>query len=191
MIDLERKLLGECLEGVESAWDVLVRRYSRLVYHTIKRTLSRYGNTAHADVVEDIFQEFFLSLFHDDFKKLRQFRGEKGCSLASWLRVVASRLTIDYLRRQSSPASGTLTTSLNHQPDFSETLLEQEKEWLLSQAIQTLSTRDQSFVELYLQQALPPQEIATILHTSVGAVYTQRSRIVDKLRRALRKSEAL
>jgi RNA polymerase sigma factor (sigma-70 family) len=191
MIDYEKKLLRACLHGHKTAWEVLVRRYSRLVYHTITNTLRQFGYSAHADVVEDLYQEFFLSLLRDDFKKLRQFRGKKGCTLASWLRVVASRLTIDYLRRQPRSAPDTLNTFLINQPDYSETLMERENQRLLFRAIETLSASDQIFIELYVQQALSPQEIALILRTSLGSIYVRKSRVLEKLRRSLRKSEAL
>jgi RNA polymerase sigma factor (sigma-70 family) len=191
MIDYEKKILRACLHGHKTAWEVLVLRYSRLVYHTITNTLGRFGHRGHADVVEDLYQEFFLCLLRDDFKKLRQFRGKKGCTLASWLRVVASRLTIDYLRRQPRSAPDPLNAFLINQPDYSETSIKQEEQRLLSRAIETLSARDQTFIELYVQEALPPQEIALILRTSLGSIYARKSRVLEKLRRSLRKSEAL
>lgn len=191
MIDYEKKILRACLNGEKPAWDALIRRYSKLVYHTIKNTLRRYGKLAHPDVVEDLHQEFFLCLLRDDFKKLRQFRGNKDCTLASWLRVIASRLTIDYLRRLPRSAPDTLHAFPINQPNYSETSIEQEEQRLLSRAIETLSANDQTFIELHVQQALPPQEIASILRTSLGSIYVRKSRVLEKLRRSLRKSEAL
>lgn len=97
MTEKEKALLTGCLRDEKSAWDAFVLQYSALVYHTIRKTFSLYHSEPRADLVEDLFQEFFLLLTQDGFKKLRQFRGDRGCSLASWLRVVAARLTIDFL----------------------------------------------------------------------------------------------
>jgi DNA-directed RNA polymerase specialized sigma24 family protein len=85
-------------------------------------------------VVEDLYQEFLLFLFllRDDFKKLRQFRGEKGLTVASWLRVVISRLTIDFLRQQLGPATAALDVSPVPEADSSDILIGEEEKRLLS-----------------------------------------------------------
>ncbi len=87
-----KKLLDTCLKGKKPAWDSFVLQYSGLVYHSIKKTLSLYHVEPCPDIVEDLFQEFFLSLVCDDFLKLRQFRGDHDANLATWLRVNPFRL---------------------------------------------------------------------------------------------------
>ena len=103
MTEKEKTLLAGCLNGEKRAWDAFVLQCSALVYHTIRKTFSLYHTEPRTDLVEDLFQDVFLTVLKDDFKKLRQFRGDRGCSLASWLRIVAVRLTIDFLRKQSAP----------------------------------------------------------------------------------------
>ncbi|MBI4526701.1 MAG: sigma-70 family RNA polymerase sigma factor [Deltaproteobacteria bacterium] len=44
-------------------------------------------------------------------------------------------------------------------------------------------------MELCYRKALPPEEIAAIFKVSTSAVYTQKSRLLDKLREAVRKAE--
>ncbi len=189
MTDQEKKHLEACLKGEKSAWDTFVLQYSSLVYHTIKTMLSLYHTEPRPDIVEDLYQEFFLSLIRDNFVKLRQFRGERGCSLASWLRVIASRQTIDFLRKRATSANAaknaTATLSSDH-PDPSTSLIDQEQRRLLFQALQTLPPRDRLFIDLYFRQVLPPQEIAAILRVSPSAVYTQKSRILANLRETLK-----
>jgi len=165
--------------------------YSGLVYHTIKKTLSLYHVEPCADIVEDLFQDFFLSLVRDDFLKLRQFRGDRGTNLATWLRVIACRQTIDYLRKRELPATtDTDTLSPNH-PDPPTSLIDQEQKKLVSQSLETLPPRDRLFIQLYFYQSLAPEEIANILRVSTNAIYTQKSRILGKLRETLRDSGAL
>lgn len=191
MIDKEKALVSGCLKREKAAWDAFVLQYSSLVYHTIKKTFTLYHSEPRADLVEDLFQEFFLSLLRDDFKKVRQFRGDRGCSLASWLRVVAARLTIDHLRKQE-PSKVEFTATLPHdQPDPSNSLIDQEQERSLSQILQALPSRDRLFIDLYFRQSLAPEEIASMLRVSISAVYTQKSRILDKLRQTIRKTGAL
>lgn len=189
MTEKEKTLVVGCVNGEKAAWDAFVLQYSALVYHTIRKTFSLYYTEPRADLVEDLFQEFFLSLIQDDFKKLRQFRGDRGCSLASWLRVVAARLTIDFLRKQKTTVNATDTDTIKfNQPDPPGSLIDDEEERLLSQAVQALPPRDRLFVDLHFRQALPPEEVGAILKVSVNAVYTQKSRILDKLRETLKKN---
>jgi RNA polymerase sigma-70 factor (ECF subfamily) len=194
MTDQEKKLLGACLNGEKSAWDALVQQYSRLVYHSIKKTLRLYHVEPSSDIVEDLFQDFFLSLIRDDFRKLRQFRGERGTNLATWLRIIASRQTIDFLKKRATSANGaknaTDTLFSNH-PDPSTSLLNQEQSRLLSQSLESLRPRDRLFVELYFYQSLPPEEIAKIRRVSTSAIYTQKNRVLKKLREALGRSGVL
>lgn len=191
MTEKEKALLASCVNGEKAAWDAFVLQYSALVYHTIKKTFTLYHTEPRPDLVEDLFQEFFLSLLRDDFKKLRQFRGDRGCSLASWLRVVAARLTIDHLRKQGPPAVEATDALPLDQTDPSDSLIEQEEEKLLLKALQSLRPRDQILIDLCYRQALPVEEIASILRVSVSAVYTQKSRILDKLRESLRNTGIL
>ena len=191
MTEQERILLRGCLKGEKTAWDTFVRQYSGLAYYAIKKTLSLYHVEPRADVVEDLFQDFFLSLMRDDFRKLRQFRAERGTKLATWLRVIVSRQTIDFLRRQKVSPSDAIEIQAPNHADPSTSLLNQEQNKLLSQSLETLRPRDRLFVELCFYQSLPPAEIAKILRVSKSGVYTQKHRVLKKLRVALGRSGVL
>jgi RNA polymerase sigma factor (sigma-70 family) len=191
MTEKEKTLIAGCLRSEKAAWDAFVLEYSDLVYHTVKRTLIHHHAQTRADLVEDLYQEFFLSLLRNDHKKLRQFRGAHGCSLASWLRLLTARSTIDYLRKQA-PTSGEVAGVLSrHTSDPAEPMLNEQQERLMNQAIQTLSHRDRILLDLCYRQALASEQIAALLKTSVNAVYAQKSRVLEKIREVLRKSGAL
>jgi RNA polymerase sigma-70 factor, ECF subfamily len=188
MTEKEKTLIAGCLRSEKAAWDSFVAQYSNLVYHTMKKTLSLHHVETRPDLVEDLYQHFFLSLLRNDYKKLRQFRGTHGCSLASWLRLLTARLTIDFLRKQaptSGEAAGVLT---RHSSDLAEPLLNEEQERLMNQAIQTLTPRDRILLDLCYRQALGSEQIAVLLKTSVNAVYAQKSRLLEKIREMLRRS---
>jgi RNA polymerase sigma factor (sigma-70 family) len=188
MTENEKTLIAGCVRGEKAAWDSFVLQYSSLVYHTIKKTLSLHHVEPHADLVEDLYQELFLSLLRNEYKKLRQFKGAYGCSLASWLRLLTARLTIDFLRKQAT-ASGEVPSAMSrHGPDPAEPLVNEQRERLLNQAIQTLSSRDRILLDLCYRQALAAEEVAGLLKTSVNAVYAQKSRVLDKIREVLRRS---
>jgi RNA polymerase sigma factor (sigma-70 family) len=191
MIETEKALITGCLKKDKAVWDAFVLQYSSLVYHTIKKTFALYHAGVSPEAIEDLHQEFFLSILRDDCKKLRQFKGDRGCSLASWLRLVATRLTIDFLRQQKTPSREATDFLSLDQRDLSSVRAEGERERLLLQTLQTLLPRDRLLVDLFFRQSLPTEEIASILRTSVGAVYTQKSRLLDKLREKLEKIVSL
>jgi RNA polymerase sigma factor (sigma-70 family) len=191
MTEKEQTLIAGCLRSERAAWDSFVVQYSNLVYHTIKKTLSLHHAEPHADLVEDLYQEFFASLLGNECKKLRQFRGDRGCSLASWLRILTARLTIDFLRKQA-PTLGEVASAMSrHGPDSTELFVNEEQERLLNQAIQSLSPRDRILLDLCYRQALASDQIAALLKTSVNAVYAQKSRVLEKIREVLRRSGTL
>jgi RNA polymerase sigma factor (sigma-70 family) len=189
--DREKDLLAGCLRREKAAWDAFVVQYSALVYHTIKKTFSLYHTEPRTEQIEDLYQGFFLCILRDDFKKLRQFRGDRGCSLASWLRMVATRLTVDFLRKREATDAASTKGTPSSQPDPPDGLIDREKEGLLLRGIQSLPSPDRLFLDLCFRQALLPQDIAGILKISVPAVYTQKSRILSKLRELLSKTGAM
>ena len=107
----EDELLKGCIAGDKKKWNIFLKKYNKLIYHTIYKTLRVNDRPANTDDVNDLFQEVFASLYADNFKKLRVFDPVKGCSsLASWLRMITVHMTIDYLRKNKS------TTSIDELP---------------------------------------------------------------------------
>ncbi len=132
-----------------------------------------------------------FSIIQYDFKKLRQFRAKRSTKLATWLRVIVSSQTIDFLRKQKVSTSDVNEIQATNHAGPSTSLLNQEQSRLFSQLLESLRPRDQLFVELYFYQGLPPEEIAKILRVSKSGVYTQKHRVLKKLRETLGRSAVL
>ena len=191
MTEPEKTLIAGCVSGDKAAWDAFVRQYSNLVYHTIHKTLALHHGEARDETVEDLYQEFFLSIIHNGCRKLGQFRGDGGCTLASWLRVVAARLTIGSLRQQRRPTVDVSENLASDEPTAADALIARETEAALAAVLATLSGRDRLLIELHYRQGLPAEKVALLLKTSPGALYTQKSRFLDKLREILKKTPGL
>ncbi|MDD5155488.1 MAG: RNA polymerase sigma factor [Candidatus Omnitrophica bacterium] len=190
MDDLE--FVQRCVNGDKQSWDEFIDRYSRLVYNYIHATLALKGRDKFdRDNVNDLFQEIFLSLVKDNFKKLRSFKGKNGCSLASWLRQIAINYTIDYLRRLKPSLS---LEQENEQElrlkdviaddkiSVKDMLTDEEKLERLKECIDRLNTEEQYFLEMYLNQNLALEEIKDMLGISRGALDMRKSRIIEKLK---------
>jgi DNA-directed RNA polymerase specialized sigma24 family protein len=93
--DSTAELLAGCIGGDADARTTLVEKYSGIVSYGVTVIFQQFGRPYRKEEIEDLSQDVFLALFDNDSRKLRQYQGRNGCSLASWLRVVANRFTID------------------------------------------------------------------------------------------------
>ena len=191
MTDAEIQLLSRCFDGHKTSWDEFVRRYSRLIYHTVATTLDRQSREWSRELVDDLFQEIFLCLVSDDFAQLRRFRGDADCTLASWLRMIAVRRTIDYLRKPKNPDEAFDEILHGRPTDASENSLDHETIQGVAKAVEMLAPRERILIDLMFRQNLAAHDVAAILHLSVGAVYTQKSRILAKLRKTLENLDSM
>lgn len=194
----ELEFVQRCVSGDKQAWDEFVARYSRLIYsyiHSIFRLKGR--NYSNLNNINDLFQEIFVLLSKDNFKKLSTFKARNGCSLASWLRQVVINYTFNYLCRIKSVIS--LDEELNDDGfnlkdiiadntlDCRSRIIEKERFNYLTGCIEELGSDDKYFLELYLNRGIELSQLKEILKISRGAVDMRKSRIIDRLRECFRR----
>lgn len=187
----DRHLLSRCLDGDREASELFVRQFSGLIYHSVRHTLAAKDIPFSNEDLEDLHNTIFLHLFENRCRKLSQYQGKNGCSLASWLRVVSVRIVLNHIRDRGSYKA----FQQEKQAPF-ENLSVQDKEELgplasmekaeqrrlLQSAIQLLSPRDRLFMKLFLEEGLSIEEVAESLGISLQNAYTVKHRIVQKLR---------
>ena len=179
----ESELLNGCISGDKESWTLFVKQYNKLIYHTIYKTLRVNGQPTNPDDINDLFQEVFTSFCENNCKKLRAFDPQKGVKLSSWLRMITVRMTIDHLRKMKPVTSLDALPVEPSQTGGQEGLLDEESMGLLREVIEQLSTKDKLLIELFYMKELPPEEIAQILKISVGALYTRKNRVLEKMRK--------
>ncbi|MCX8043942.1 MAG: sigma-70 family RNA polymerase sigma factor [Desulfobacterota bacterium] len=191
-IDPDKQLLDQCLNGDPHAWETFIKRFSPLVYYAIQTVVHPTG--AMPDELIDLHNEIFLSLMENGGRKLRQYEGKNGCSLSTWIRVIAVRASIDYLKRQKTLVSlsgedagrrADVTLTLNLSVD--EQLVEDEEKRILKELIDDLPPGDRLFLRLLYYEEVPPADIAHLFHTTPNAVYSRGNYLREKLKEALRK----
>ena len=178
----EGELLKGCISGNREKWDIFVKRYSKLIYHTIYKTLRVNDKPANPDDVNDLFQEVFTSLCAENSRKLRMFDPRKGCNLPSWIRMITVRMTIDHLRKNRPLASVDDLPIEPSQTGDQESIINKEAINYIRELLEKLPVKDKLLIELSFMRELPPEEVAQILRISVGAFYTRKNRIIDKLK---------
>ena len=200
----EKELLNACIQGSKEAWDAFVEKYTKLIYHTIYRTLESHNADHLSQDSSDIHNSVFSSLLDDDFKKLKQYKGKNGCTVPSWLRKVTFNFTLNYIKKQKKykPIEDDTTDNVDviervsdPQQQSDEELLKKESEEmrkkLVKELIKDLNAKDKLFLELSYGKKLPPGKIAEILGITVDNVYSKKNRIIEKLKKTAEKENLL
>ena len=187
----DQELLHGCLAGDKACWALFVKHYSKLIYHSIYKTLRVNAKSTDPDDINDLFQDLFASICADNCKKLRMFDPCKGVSLASWLRMIVVRMTIDHLRKQRSSTSLEDLLTEPSRDGGQETNMDEESLRCLSGVLEELPDKDKLIIDLFYFKELPPEEIARILNISVGAIYTRKKRVVEKIKQIARQRNIL
>ena len=126
----ERQLVAACIAGDQKSSDAFVRQYSDLVYRTVQYTLLNRNVRFTTMDLEDLHNTVFINLFDRRCRKLRQFKGKNGCSVATWIRVITVRLVLNSIRRKGvdSISGQVLRVPID---DFSDSESDQTETWKL------------------------------------------------------------
>ncbi len=199
----EKRLIEKCISGDKLAWDEFVEKYSKLVYNAIYRTLELKGYRIDSDLVEDLYQEFFISILKDDYQKLRKFTWKNDCSIATWLCVIARNMIFDFIRKDIKAKARIESIDKEIEGEDTKTSLkeilvsggkiaheelsDEEEIIIIQKAIEKLSNEDRLLLEMLFYQELSFEEIAKITNKSIDALYMQKKRLVEKLKEIVEK----
>ncbi len=189
----DEALLDRMLRKEQRAWREFHRRYDRLIYRCIHKITNRFTHVMSSEDVCEIYAMLMMSLTAKDMQKLRAFDAKLGTKLSSWIAMLATNVTWDYLRglaRQphcSSLADATDVGESTSNPY--EDFLAKERWGRVNATLKTFSRRDQTFVMLYYVDGLTPEEIAREMRVSVKTVYSKKHKISHRLGRALHDQE--
>jgi RNA polymerase sigma-70 factor (ECF subfamily) len=186
ILDAEAQLIDRCLAGDESAWEDLVKVYTRRVYSVCYRFTGKDGEA------QDLTQEVFLRVF----RTLKSFRSGEGSFLV-WLNRLTRNLLIDHYRRTRLDRA---TDSMEDQLiPFEETavttgrtdsmLAGREASELLQSALQRLSPDLRETVILRDIEELEYKEIAEVLKVPEGTVKSRLNRGRAELARILKRQK--
>lgn len=185
----DENLIAAHLKGDPTAFRELVCRYGDGVLGYLCHM------TGNRDQAEDLFQETFKRVH----EKAHTFRGG---GFKSWLFTIATRVTIDGVRRRKhqvtisqNPHSQTDCDEENdsplagvadpNAPTPADELVRQEQKEQVRKAIESLPPGQRAALVLSYYQQLSYREVAEVLGCSVGAVKTQMSRALATLAQRL------
>lgn len=174
----DARLVKECLDGDQEAWNSLIERYKRLIYSI------PYKYRAAPEDCADIFQAVCLELY-TELSKLRKVE-----SLKSWIISVTVHKCLHWKRQQRGKVE--LDAMEQEQIDDSaiaapELLIEVEQEQLVREAIRRLKPRCAEMIRMlfYEHPPLPYNEVAQRLGLATGSIGFIRGRCLKQLEKAL------
>ena len=169
----DRTLVTAFLAGRREAFDVIVERHRRQVYHLCYRFAGNHEDAA------DLAQEVFIKAF----RGMARFKGQSA--FATWLYRVgvntclnrtASKRPIPESLDDHAPIDGRAIDPLG-------ALINEERAVRLRRAVDQLPPKQRATLVLRIYQDLSHEEIARILGSTVGAVKTNFFHALGNLKR--------
>lgn len=159
-------------ESRERAFSMLVDRYSKRIYWTVRRIV-----VSHHDA-DDVVQNVLLK----SWSSLENFRGDSG--LFTWLYRIAINESLSLIR---SRRSGLFTSLSDNDAQFdritqSEGLIDGDAiERSLARAVNRLPAKQRAVFALRYWDNMPYEEMSHVLDTSVGALKASYHHAVEKV----------
>jgi RNA polymerase sigma-70 factor, ECF subfamily len=185
-------LASRCASGEREALEALVNRFSKLIYHAVKQTLVLKRVPHTRQDLEDLHGSVFLQLLDKGCRKLGQYRGTNGCSLASWIRLIAVRTVLNHLRAQGmdSFSWGERRSAIEdlhdemaaEGDDVSRNVEKEEELRMVKEGIHRLPTKEKLLMRLHIEKGLALEEIADVMHLNLQNAYTIKHRAVKRLK---------
>ncbi|OWK38054.1 RNA polymerase sigma-70 factor [Fimbriiglobus ruber] len=181
---IDRDLLQRCLTKQPGSWNDFVDRFLSLIYHVIQHTSHLRSARVNPEDVEDIAAEVLLQIVAEDYKVLRQFRGQ--ANLATYLTVIARRICIHELNRRQTVREairkGDVKTPIELPDDSPAAQKGMESLDEVESLLRRLSGKDREVVRLFYLEGRTYEEISTELNIPVNTIGALLSRARKKLR---------
>src|SRR5580693_1273142 len=180
--DAIETVIERCLQGDQSAWDLIVRQHWRKVFNVAYKFVGTH------DEAEDLAQDIFLKIF----KSLDTF--DRRANFQTWLISVSRNLCIDHYRSVRKERE-----TINRDVDASElspaspdegpvaAIEQRDRVMLLRQALAALPESLRTAVLMRDIQERSYQEIADALRLPEGTVKSRINRGRTELARQIRK----
>ena len=181
----DRALVEQALAGEQAAYEALVQKYERALFHHIHRMVRKKSE------VEDLVQESFIKAFSALPSYATQY------AFSTWLYKIATNHTIDHLRKKKLPTfsidkpvqtkEGTLeyeVPDVTYRPD--RHIVEDQRRDLIQEAIDALPEKYHRVIVMRHQQEKAYDEIARELDLPLGTVKAHIFRARELLNKYLR-----
>jgi RNA polymerase sigma factor (sigma-70 family) len=177
--DLE--LVAKAKEGDQNAFSKLMARYRDSIFFMVLKMVHN----------RDDAEDLTIEAFGKAFNSINNYSADYAFS--TWLFKIATNNSIDFIRKkrlqttsldQTSTTDDGETTPIavrDHAPDPEETVIKEQRAAKIREAIEQLSPKYRSLIELRYLDELSYEEIAEKLDLPLGTVKAQLFRAKDML----------
>ncbi|MDP3790749.1 MAG: sigma-70 family RNA polymerase sigma factor [Candidatus Omnitrophota bacterium] len=192
----DRYIVEACVKKDLKAWSCLISKYSKLVYISIDNRLKKYGTSLPTNEIEDIRQDIFTSIWHEEKLKNIVNTGDISC----WIAIVSGNAAINYIRKsdtkerlqaisihekcQDEKEFADLIPSKDMKPEHDN--VETELAQRIDRAIKALPSREKIIIKLHLIHDKKYHDIADMLNMPKGTVSNYIKRAKEKLKVSLK-----
>ncbi len=171
----DEALVEASLAGATDAFDELVTRHRRAVYHVCYRFVNNHEDAA------DLTQDTFVRAW----KARATFRGQARFS--TWVHRIAVNVSLNQvsLKTPRGEAVDFDTMADTREPAPGHSLVVAERQAMVRAAVAALPPRQRAALILRTYHELSHQEVAALVGTSVGAVKANVFHALANLRKRL------
>ena len=172
----DSELLNLASRGNNKAFEIIVRRYQKLIYNMVYQMVKNHEQTA--DVTQETFMKVYRAL--GSFDHSRDFR--------PWILKIARNTALNALRK-NRPEPSLDDTEVHIEPstnlDPSKVLEDKLSQQTLSEALKTIPENQRETFLLKYQHDLSYNEISEIMDLSISSIKSLLFRARESLRKKL------
>jgi len=190
-------LIKGCVARDATAWREMITKYGALIAHAARTTLHRVLKNVDPNQVEEASQAIWAMLVEDECRRLRSFAGQSA--LSTWLTVLATRRTLDFIRTEMRKGSmKTIKIENEDDKDMLNELREREapnavvnddEMTQLHEGMDELATEERLILKLYYLDGLSYRSIAKTMKVAPNTVSSYIFRAREKLKAIMAKKE--
>ena len=184
LLPVDKDLLQRCLAKQPGSWNDFVDRFLSLIYHVVQHTAYLRSVKLAPEDVEDLAAEVLVQVVADDYKALRQFRGQSN--LSTYLTVIARRICVHELSRKQAVRDairrGDVKAPAGHAEDTEAATKSLESLEEVDRLLRRLKGPEREVVRLFYLEGRTYEEISTELDVPVNTIGSVLSRARKKLR---------
>ena len=173
----EQNLINQVILGDSDAIRAFFEDYKKLIYHTI------HGfSFISKSEVDDYFNNFFVKLMEDDWRRLTLWR--RDCSLSTYLVTILKNYLKDESRKsrpETQDIDDTKITDVSIIEDMEHKFYIKDLMSYIDDARESLSDRDRDLINRTFFKEEEPDEISEALNINVNSYYVALHRAQKRL----------